>query len=162
MAKEPKELKKNDKIKISITSQKLPVKLDDDTLLERGRQLVQNMRKVAAAEDAKKLENKRRDGEISLLEEVTSLLSAIISTGSEEREVECEVRRDYLRGKVTTLRSDTGEQIDERIMTADERQELMFAEKEARDPAKGKGGDPFGGDKGGGDGGEGNGEGLAF
>ena len=63
---------------------------------------------------------------------------------------------------MTTFRSDTGEQIDERIMTADERQELMFAEKEARDPAKGKGGDPFGGDKGGGDGGEGNGEGLAF
>jgi hypothetical protein len=151
MTKKAPDPKKNDKVKISLTSQKLPVKLDDDTLLERGRQLVQNMRKVAMAEEAKKLENKKRDGEISLLEEVTSLLSAIISTGTEEREVECEVRRDYVHGKVTTFRTDTGEQIDDRIMTADERQELMFAEKESRDPAKGKGGDPFGAASDGGD-----------
>jgi hypothetical protein len=136
---------KDDGIKVSAITKRLPVKLDDDVLLERGHQLVENMRKTATAEDEREKENKRRKSDIDLLEGVTSKLCAIISTGYEEREVDCEVRRDFKHGKVTTIRTDTGEVVDERTMTAEERQEMMpFAEKvESRDPAKGKGGDPF-------------------
>ena len=81
--------------------------------------------------------------EIELLEEVTARLGGSISSGSEEREVECELRKDYVHGNVTTVRSDTGEVVDERTMTADERQECMPFAPAPRDPAKGKGGDPF-------------------
>ena len=136
--------KKNDQIKVTITSMRLPVKLNDDELLARGRQLVENMRKTAAAEEAREVENKKRKSEIELLEEVTARLGGSISSGSEEREVECEMRKDYIHGSVTTVRSDTGEVVDERVMTADERQEVMpFVPPAAREPAKGKGGDPF-------------------
>jgi hypothetical protein len=135
--------KKNDQIKVTITSMRLPVKLNDDELLARGRQLVENMRKTAAAEEAREVENKKRKSEIELLEEVTARLGGSISSGSEEREVECELRKDYVHGNVTTVRSDTGEVVDERTMTADERQECMPFAPAPRDPAKGKGGDPF-------------------
>ena len=145
MTKESKKAKKDDGIKVTTAGRRLPVKLTDDELLARGRQLVENMRKTAVAEEAREAENKKRKGDIALLEEATGLLSAIISTGTEEREVECEIRKDFIHGKVTTVRMDTGEIIDERIMTADERQETMpFEDKGAkRDPSKGKGGDPF-------------------
>lgn len=154
----PKKTKKDDGIKVSMATKRLPVKLEDDDLLTRGRQLVENMRKTAQAEEAREVENKKRKGDIALLEEATALISAIISTGMEERDVDCEVRKDFIHGKVTTVRLDTGEVVDERVMSADERQEVMF-EKEsgpARDPAKGKGGDPFA------DGGEGKEDGLGF
>ena len=135
--------KKNDQIKVTITSMRLPVKLNDDDLLARGRQLVENMRKTAASEEAREVENKKRKSEIELLEEVTARISSTISSGSEEREVECELRKDYVHGSVTTVRSDTGEVVDERTMSADERQDVMAFAQPSREPAKGKGGDPF-------------------
>lgn len=139
---------KDDGIKVSLVTKKLPVKLDDDELLERGRMLVENMRKTATAEAERKAENDRRKGDIELLEGVTSKISIAISTGTEDRDVECEQRKDYTHGTVTIVRMDTGELVDQRVMTADERQEKMFADKaEPRDPAKGKGGDPFAGDE---------------
>lgn len=145
MAKK-KEKSKNDDVKVTVTTMRLPVKLDDEELLDRGQQLVKNMRKAAAAEEARDAENKKRKGEIAMLDEITAKLSGAIALGTEERDVECEVRKDYRHGRVTTVRTDTGEVVDERTMTAQERQETMpFSNDDAdpRGPNKGKGGDPF-------------------
>jgi hypothetical protein len=140
--------KKKDEIKVTITTMRLPVKLDDEDLLTRGRQLVENMRKAAAAEEERKAEDKKRKGDIALLDEITAKFSLTISTGSEDRDVECEIRKDYVHGSVTTVRTDTGEVVDERVMRAEERQDAMtFIEPEDREPVKGKGKDPFGKDE---------------
>lgn len=144
MAQKKSNAKKDDGIKVTMVTKKLPVKLDDDELLDRGRALVQNMRKTAEAEEAREAENKRRKGDIALLEGVTARLSTAISTGTEDKDVDCEERKDFIHGTVTIVRMDTGEVVDQRVMSAEERQEKMFADKpEQRDPAKGKGGDPF-------------------
>lgn len=136
---------KDEDVKVTITTMQLPVKLDDEELLDRGQQLVKNMRRVAAAEDARENENKKRKGEIALLEEITAKLSTTIAAGTEDRDVECEVRKDFRHGRVTTVRNDTGEIVDDRTMTAAERQETMRypSDEEQRGPSKGKGGDPF-------------------
>jgi predicted molibdopterin-dependent oxidoreductase YjgC len=130
-------------VKVLKTTKKLPVKLNDDEMLERGKMLVENMRKTAVAEEERDKENKKRKGDIALLEGVTARIAETVRSGSEYREVECELRKDYERGTVATFRDDTGEQIDQRPMTAEERQEDMFEPKAPRHPAKGAGEDPF-------------------
>lgn len=131
-------------MKVLKTSKKLPVKLDDDELLERGKQLVDNMRKTAVAESEREAENKKRKGDIELLEGITARLAGVIQNGSEDRDVDCEIRKDFEHGVVTVVRLDTGEVVETRPMDAQERQEEMFESRKDRQPAKGKGGDPFG------------------
>jgi hypothetical protein len=166
-----KNAKKNDKIRVAPTTMRLPVKLNDDDLITRGKQLVENMRKTAMADEAREVENKKRKGDIALLGEVTAKLSTIVSSGTEDREVDCEVSKDFIHGKVTTVRMDTGEVVDERVMTAEERQDEFSFEgatsadtrepeerqdefsfegatsADTREPKKGKDGDPFGEDE---------------
>jgi len=135
--------KKDGSMKILKTTKRLPVKLSDDELLERGKQLVESMRKTAVAEAEREADNKKRKGDIALMEEVTSRLASIIRDGQEDREVECELRKDFEHSSVTTVRTDTGEIVDTRVMDNEERQEQMFERQTHREPAKGKGADPF-------------------
>jgi hypothetical protein len=130
-------------MKVLKTTKRLSVKLDDDELLERGKQLVANMRKVAIAEEERKSEDKKRKGDIALLEGVTARLAGAISQGQEEREVECEIRKDYATNNVTVIRMDTGEVVENTPMDAADRQEQMFEQTSERAPTRGKGSDPF-------------------
>lgn len=135
-------------MKILKTTKKLPVKLDDDELLERGKQLVENMRKVGVAEEEREAENKKRKGDIAFLEGITARLATSIRTGEEDRDVECEIRKNFSTSSVTIVRIDTGEVVDTRVMDAAERQEELYEPKLPREPVKGAGTDPFGEDSG--------------
>lgn len=126
------------------TTKKLPVRLSDDEVIERGKQLVENIRKTGKAESEREAENKKRKAEIEALELITSKLVDIVEKGEEDRDVECELKKDFERGVVTVVRLDTGEVVETRPMTPDERQEEMFRPRKDRAPAKGKGGNPFG------------------
>ena len=60
------------------------------------------------------------------------LLSEKIRTGSEVRLVECRLEKDFLANAVRTYRLDSGELVEERVMTVEERQLFLLPET---DPA---------------------------
>ena len=128
------------------TTKRLPVQLNEDELRERGDALAGSVQQTAALVEEKKAQDAEINGKIKLSKEITRKLSGNIATKTEDREVECDQTKDFERGIVTTFRSDTGEQVDQRAMTAEERQEEMFQAKPDRVPVKGKGKKPFGKD----------------
>ena len=59
-----------------------------------------------------------------------AVLSRKVQTRKEDRQVECDLDFDYVRGQVYTIRTDTGVTIDQRKLTDDERQERLNFEQE--------------------------------
>ena len=59
---------------------------------------------------------------IENIENELQVLAAHVRNKYEYRDVECDVIPDFKSGVVVTVRNDTGEVIDERPMTAEERQ----------------------------------------
>jgi hypothetical protein len=127
------------------TTKKLPTQLSEEELRERGDALAESVEKTAALAEEKKAQDAEINGKIKLSKEITRKLSRIIASKTEDRDVECDVVKDYKAGTVTTFRSDTGEQVDQRTLTAEERQEELYQPKADRVPVKGKGKKPFGG-----------------
>jgi hypothetical protein len=62
------------------------------------------------------------------------LMAEKIRTGSEVRLVECRLEKDYLANAVRTYRTDTGELVEERPMTAEERQLFLVPETDPAGP----------------------------
>ena len=129
------------------TTKRLPVQLTPEEKQERGEQLAASVEQTAALREEKKASTAEITSKIKLSTEITRKLSRIIASGTEDRDVECDATKDFERKTVTTYRSDTGEQVDQRPMSAEELQEEMFQPKPERAPVKGKGKKPFGGGK---------------
>jgi hypothetical protein len=134
------------KIITSTTTRQLPVRLTDDELLVFGKKLVKSMRESATAEGARKSENDKRKAAIEKIEEETQRIAGVVQSGEEVRDVTCEVTKNFDSRTVTVTRTDTGEFVEERIMTEAERQESLFddadakvehAERKRRGPKKG-------------------------
>ena len=108
----------------------LPFKLATNDVVAAVKALSQSMKEQQALEQQmkdvtahyrEKLRAKKTEGEV---------LISRVRDEVEYRQVECEQRLDWSRGKVTVVRVDTGEVLEENDMTADERQvemELMGA-----------------------------------
>ena len=58
------------------------------------------------------------------------VLARKITTRKEDRHIECDLDFDYTKGLVYTVRTDTGQTIDQRKLTDDERQERLDLEGE--------------------------------
>lgn len=104
----------------------LPVMLTRDELLERGEALalmrgkrngIAYDQKASNADFKEKLED--ADTEIDRL-------AGIVRSKSEPRPVDCTMRRDMQRFIIDTIRLDTGEVIETRTMTEQERQLKVF------------------------------------
>lgn len=104
----------------------LPVTLTRDELLERGEALalmrgkrngIAYDQKASNADFKEKLED--ADTEIDRL-------AGIVRSKSEPRPVDCTARRDMQRYVIDTIRLDTGEVIETRTMTEQERQLKVF------------------------------------
>lgn len=67
--------------------------------------------------------------------EIRGLLKEI-AAGTEDRDVVCYDDKDFRKGEIRTHRADSGEVVDRRAMTADERQETMFTDKKRNRRAK--------------------------
>jgi hypothetical protein len=126
------------------TTKRLPVQLTEEDLRDRGDALAASVQQTAALTEEKKAQDAEINGKIKLSKEITRKLAGILASKTEEREVECDVTKDYKGNTVTTSRSDTGEVVDTRPMTPDERQEELYQPKADRVPVKGKGKKPFG------------------
>lgn len=74
------------------------------------------------AEAAKKLAKEKKN-----IEAERGALSKVVGSGAEFRMVKCELRADFTRNVVLTIRRDTGKVIAERALTSDERQKALFA-----------------------------------
>ena len=83
------------------------------------------MEKVNQVQDAKKSSAAAYKAEIDGLNETAQKLKSEVNSRTENRDVRCEVRHDYDNAMVTTIRTDTGEVVTERVMKLEERQVKM-------------------------------------
>ncbi|MEK6323584.1 MAG: hypothetical protein AABN33_18240 [Acidobacteriota bacterium] len=113
-------------------TRELPVRLLDSELKVKSDQLVQmlqDMQKVraerelflATAKEAKTVFNKREDEIYKRVQE----LGGEIANRTERRQVECALHYHWDRGLVEIARTDSGEVVDQRSITAEERQQKM-------------------------------------
>ena len=109
--------KQND---VRMEKRDLPVKLSDELLADRGRELAELRREIDEAEESRKLENNRRKGIIADMEEAAADLLRTLGSGTELHPVECVISMDFKRRLVVTTRDDTGEEVSSRSMSAEE------------------------------------------
>jgi len=121
------------------TTRQLPVDLNEEEIADRGRAMAKSVSEKAGLQEEKKSATADINAKIKACGEVIRKLSEIISGGKEDREVSCEVKKDFDSNTVTVVRDDTGEVVEERPLTVDERQENMFPHRDPKAPKKGKG-----------------------
>lgn len=104
----------------------LAEELTETELRERGQKLAELVRKREQAVH-EKAETAREYGEqIKRLDAEISEIDVIVRTKKENREVEVERRKNFLRNVEETTRLDTGEIVESRALTAAERQAQLF------------------------------------
>jgi hypothetical protein len=98
----------------------LPVKLNEQEVLGKADQLVAKMASLHDLEEKKKLDAKQAKDEIEALERKAKKLAREIADRAELRQVDCRWERDNHRSSMVLYRTDTGEVVRARPMTADE------------------------------------------
>lgn len=100
----------------------LPVQLTTDELLERGKVLATATIKLRELDSQKKEMAKQLKGQMDVIDAEIHNLEQQVESGTEPRQVDCEISWDYQNGTIRTMRLDTHEIISERDMTLEERQ----------------------------------------
>ena len=119
---------------IATTVRLLPVDLTSEELLDRARRLAEceeRLREESDRQDQVKKELKSRE---SAIVADRSRLAAVVRTRQEPRDVECEVRENYVRNVRTVTRLDSGEVLEECPLTLEERQLVLGAIEEEELP----------------------------
>lgn len=98
-----------------------PVKLSSDQIADRALEMTDLMTAITEAEQAQKDENKRRATIIAGLKSAVSTLHHTIQTGRELQPVECSVTKDFQAGNAVITRIDTGEVVETRCLTEEEK-----------------------------------------
>ena len=131
----PKATKKAKPDEVRRVVRSLQVELADDDLRQRATAVaVFEMEVVELKERVKKLNTRIKGIRGAILEHCKS-----IQEGNEERDIPVDVTFCYRRNTVTETRIDTGEVIDSRAMTVEERQEnLDLGAVDAIPPSKPK------------------------
>lgn len=96
--------------------------LTPDEVSERGDRAAHLLAKRDEKDADRKAAQSQMGAQIKELESELRRVSTEVRDRAAFRPVECEVRFDYARGRVITVRLDTGAQIDERPMESHERQ----------------------------------------
>jgi hypothetical protein len=103
----------------------LPVKLTDEELRAKGDEIANQVIELIENEDDKKNCAADYTRRIKAIRQKIAALSGEVSSGTELRDVRCEERPDYEANLMLTFRLDTGEIIERRVLTHDERQQKM-------------------------------------
>lgn len=106
----------------TVTTKVLPVKLTEQEVAEKAKQLALLDQQKKALEEKKKAQASLIKGQVEIVEEEMAELFHAVSKEEERREVECNRMFDYDTGTASLYRSDTGELLESREMTAEERQ----------------------------------------
>lgn len=104
----------------------LPVRLAETEIAERARRAAMARNKVAEYEAQKSAAMSSWKAKIELAENERDELLDMISSGVEDRAVECVETFEYRTGVVRVHRVDTGTLVRERAMTSSERQPDLF------------------------------------
>lgn len=108
----------------------LRVRLTENEVMNYSRELAKQSQDLEQIKKDKADITKKYASQIATAEAQIAVLSRKISTGEEDRDVECWWDYDYQAGKKTLVRGDTGEVVATAIITGEERQKsLGFAEE---------------------------------
>jgi hypothetical protein len=124
--KETKKTGKNKDVMSRREKRTIPVKLEDKEIAKHARDYSKLLDKVKVIEEEKKTADAEFKRDIQLLEESAGKLLAIISTGTEDRELAVDVVYDWPHKEVRVVRVDNEEVITKRTMTAEESQKEIF------------------------------------
>jgi hypothetical protein len=103
----------------------LPVFLTEDELAAKAQELVKVIAETEAAEGKLKLESSMAREDIKELRKKSSRLAATVRNKTECRQVSCAWEIDYLSGIRNLIRTDTGEIVESRTLTVEERQQKL-------------------------------------
>jgi hypothetical protein len=104
------------------TTKELRCVLTTQERLEMGDELSKETTAAEQAEDRKKAVGAQLKADVDEHNAKCRRLASVLSAGYEYREVKCEETWDYDAGLVTVFRTDTGEAVTMRKMTAQEQQ----------------------------------------
>lgn len=105
-------------------TRKLPVKLTEHETAERGKAMAVLLQRAADVETRKKDVTAELNESIASAYEQAAEHAKVVNAGQEDRDVEVELQHDFSANRVTVVRLDNGEVVEERAMTAHEREEL--------------------------------------
>lgn len=100
----------------------LPCKLTEVEIRERGVALAKLTQDIKATEDRHASVKSQLKSELGVLQAQQAKIAGCVSRGEESRDVRVEIVYDYSDLSVTEYRTDTGERINSRTMTEEERQ----------------------------------------
>jgi len=122
MAKKENEKESDDPIKVTHEPHPLPCKLTTEDRAIAAGQLAEAIQNLESLEIAHKTDTKEFN---SLKQQFTGSihrLSREVANGEATRSVDCELRLNYTNLTATLVRADTGEIVEDRPMTEDEKQ----------------------------------------
>lgn len=111
--------------KIVKVAEELSCELNDVEWQNRARELAQAHKETEQQKERKKSVMAELGADVKIAEAKETKLANIVATKSEQRDVTVEIKYDYEKGRVSKTRTDTGEEIDNREMTDDERQSQL-------------------------------------
>ncbi len=109
----------------TVETRPLPVQLTQEETAKKGEELALLYQQRRALEERKKDSVGLINGQLKIIEEEMASLFKAISAGEEDRDVDCSNNKDFDKGIVNFYRTDTGELLESREMTDQERQAEM-------------------------------------
>ena len=103
-----------------IETRRLPVKLTELEIRERGEELAKTIGEITALETSKKQSADSFKGQISTKEIRRDELAGVVTTRTEYREVEVREEKSYSDGIARIYRRDTGEEVETRTLSKSE------------------------------------------
>ena len=111
--------------KVVKVAEELSCELNDVEWQNRARELAQAHKETEQQKERKKSVMAELGADVKIAEAKETKLANIVATKSEQRDVTVKIKYDYEKGCVSKTRTDTGEEIDNREMTDDERQSQL-------------------------------------
>lgn len=124
MAKNGKEATPDKERNVRIFKEKhyLEVQLTEDELKQSGKELADGIKRKNAIEAELETFKAQKKAEVTQCDGDIAKHAQLVASGKEMRMIECEVTMDFDADKRTVARIDTGIIVNERKLTADEKQ----------------------------------------
>lgn len=123
--------KKSQNTLVKKDTERLGCRLTDEERLEFSDMMADAQQALEAAEANKKSLVKQLNAEIEQAKARRDKLTNIVASRTEYREINIEIHFNYDTGKVSKIRTDTGELYQERPMTEKEKQRSLLDEIES-------------------------------
>lgn len=114
---------------VSRVKRMLPCEIDEKITKKKEKRIVHALTAKKNEQEKMNAEILPRRKKIKELEGEIETLRAQIENGTEDREVLCEVVKDFAHMKVLVRRRDTGDVVEDRTMTDEDRQEDLLKGK---------------------------------